>query len=80
MPLDRSLAETRAWLALLRAPGLGAAGVRELVGRHGEAFAAQAAATREARVGAEARAWLAAPDEAAIERDLAWLAAPDHHL
>jgi DNA processing protein len=80
MPLELTVDETRAWLALLRAPGLGAGGVRELVGRHGSACAAHAGAAREARTGAEARAWLAAPDAAAIERDLAWLAAPDHHL
>jgi DNA processing protein len=80
MPLEMPIDETRAWLALLRAPGLGAAVVRELVGRHGNAASVQAAAAREARVSAEARAWLAAPDEATIERDLAWLAAPDHYL
>jgi len=80
MPLELPHDEARAWLALLRAPGLGAGGVRELVGRHGGASAAQAAAAREARVGAEARAWLASPDAASIERDLAWLAAPDRHL
>ena len=77
MPLELGLDETRAWLALLRAPGLGASGIRELVGRHGSACAAQES---EARVSAEARAWLGAPDAATIERDLAWLAAPDHHL
>jgi DNA processing protein len=80
MPLELGLDETRAWLALLRAPGLGASAVRELVGRHGSAARAQASAAREARVGAEARTWLGAPDEAAIERDLDWLAAPDHYL
>ena len=80
MPLELALDETRAWLALLRAPGLGAGGVRELVGRHGGASAAQAAAARDARIGVEARAWLGAPDTAAIERDIAWLDAPNHHL
>ena len=80
MPLEPGLDETRAWLALLRAPGVGAGGVRELVGRHGSALAAHVAAAREARTGAEARAWLAAPDAAIIERDLTWLAEPDHHL
>ena len=80
MPLELPVDETRAWLTLLRAPGLGAAGIRELVGRHGSASAARAAATREARVGPEARAWLATPDAAMLERDLAWLATPDHHL
>jgi DNA processing protein len=80
MPLEMSLDETCAWLALLRTPGLGASGVRELAGRHGSAVAARAGAARDPRAGAEARAWLATPDEAMIERDLAWLAAPDHHL
>ena len=50
MPLELPLDETRAWLALLRAPGLGAGGVRELIGRHGSACAAQSGAAREARV------------------------------
>src|SRR5690348_1430104 len=80
MLLESGLDETRAWLALLRATGLGASGIRELVGRHGSACAAQASAAREARVSAEARTWLGAPDAATIERDLDWLAAPDHHL
>jgi len=80
MPLELTPDETRAWLVLLRAPGLGAGGVRELVGRYGSASAAQAAAAREARTGVEARAWLASPDAATIKRDLAWLEAPDHHL
>jgi DNA processing protein len=80
MPLELDLDETWAWLTLLRAPGLGASAVRELVGRHGSAARARASAAREARVCAEARTWLGAPDEATIERDLDWLAAPDHYL
>ncbi|MHB8448008.1 MAG: DNA-processing protein DprA [Rudaea sp.] len=80
MPLQLPLDETRAWLALLRAPGLGAGGVRELIGRHGSACAAQYGAAREARVATETRAWLAAPETALIDRDLRWLEAPDHHL
>ncbi|MBS0556553.1 MAG: DNA-protecting protein DprA [Proteobacteria bacterium] len=76
MPLD----ETRAWLALLRAPGLGASGTRELIGRYGNAVAAQAGAARDPRVDAAARAWLAAPDATRIDADLRWLEAPCHHL
>src|SRR5581483_3118114 len=78
MPITLPHDETTAWLALLRAPGLGAVGVRELVAKHGGAASAIAAA--DARIPDAARTWLAAPDGAAIERDLAWLEAPDHHL
>ncbi|MGH8041879.1 MAG: DNA-processing protein DprA [Rudaea sp.] len=80
MPIELARDETRAWLTLLRAPGLGASTTRELIGRHGDAAAALGHAQRDARIGEPARAWLAAPDESVIERDLAWLAAPDHHF
>ena len=80
MPLELSDAETRAWLLLLRAPGLGGAGIRELIGRHGSAAACVAAARRESSVAETARAWLAAPDADLIDRDLRWLQAPGHHL
>jgi len=80
MPIDLPHDETRAWLLLLRAPGLGPAGVRELVGRHASALAAIAAAHNEAGVPESARSWLAAPDAAAINRDLVWLEDVDHHL
>lgn len=80
MPQDMPLDETRAWLALLRAPGLGASGTRELIGRYGNAVAAQAGAARDPRVDAAARAWLAAPDATRIDADLRWLEAPCHHL
>jgi DNA processing protein len=80
MPLPAATDETRAWLCLLRAPGLGAASLREWIGRHGSAQAALAKAGREPRLSAQTRAWLAAPDAALLDRDLDWLAAPDHHL
>ena len=80
MPLTAATDETRAWLGLLRAPGLGAAGVRALVGRHGDAQAAQQAAVHDSRLDADTRAWLAAPDAGMLDRDLDWLAAADHHL
>lgn len=69
---------TRAWLTLLRAPGLGAAAIRDLLARHGDASTALERARREAPE--EARSWLAAPDPVRLAEDEAWLAAPDHHL
>jgi DNA processing protein len=80
MPSDLPLAETRAWLALLRSPGLGAAGIRQLVSQHGDACNALAAAKRDVRVAQSARDWLAAPPSAALDADLHWLDAPTHHL
>ena len=80
MPIDLPSDEIRAWLMLLRAPGLGPAGLRELVARHAGAAAAIAVARNEARLPESARAWLAAPDLAAIKRDLDWLEGVDHHL
>ena len=78
MPLTHSPAETRAWLTLLRTPGLGAAGMRKLIAEHGSAIAAARAAERDAD--AAARAWLRAPDEALIAADLTWLDDPRHHF
>lgn len=76
--------DLRAWLTLLRTPGVGATTLRTwLAQTGGDARAALAAAARgraEARVDAEARAWLAAPDAARLDADLAWLAAPGHRL
>ncbi len=80
MPIDLPHDETRAWLMLLRAPGLGPAGLRELVGRHAGAAAAVSAACNETSIPESARTWLAAPDATAIQRDLAWLDHVDHHL
>ena len=80
MPIDLSHDETCAWLTLLRAPGLGPAGLRELLGRHAGAVAVIAAARSESSIPEAARVWLAAPDDAAIARDLAWLEGTDHHL
>lgn len=78
-----SPAETRAWLRLVRAPGLGAERLRGLVERHGSAEAALAAAL-SGRAGIElpapTTAALRNADAAPVEADLAWLAGPDHHL
>lgn len=72
--------ETRAWLSLLRAPELGASTIRDSVDRHGSAAAAVASIRSESRVPEAARAWLAAPDDALLQSDLAWLDQPNHHL
>jgi DNA processing protein len=80
MPIDMSREELRAWLVLLRAPGLGAAGLRGLIDRHGSAATALAQARSEARVPELARVWLAAPDESLLARDTAWLEDAQHHL
>ncbi|HEX7915396.1 DNA-processing protein DprA [Rudaea sp.] len=69
---------TRAWLTLLRAPGLGAGAIRTLLARHGDVVVALERARREAPE--EARAWLAAPDPVRLDADDAWLAAAGHHL
>jgi DNA processing protein len=80
MPITFAVEEVRAWLALLRAPGLGGSGIRDLLARYGTASAAAAGATRDRAVAEGARTWLAAPDAAALAADMAWLDAPDHHL
>ena len=68
---------------MLRAPALGPATIRAAVSRYGHAAAALAALRRgEAghEIGASARAWLDAPDEAVLDGDRAWLADTAHHL
>jgi len=78
MPKGRKATPWRAWLTLLRAPGLGAAAIRTLLARHGDIVTALERAKREAPE--EARAWLTAPDSAQLDADETWLAATDHHL
>ena len=78
MPLAHSTAETRAWLLLLRAPGLGPAAIRKLVAEHTSPEAAVEAAVRDGDD--EARAWFRTPDESALARDQVWLDDPQHHL
>src|SRR5689334_5441073 len=79
MPIELANDEIRAWLTLLRTPGLGASGIRELLDRHGSA-ATSIAAARSQTCTDIARKWLAAADPALIENDLGWLEAADHHL
>ncbi|PWK92401.1 DNA-processing protein DprA [Fulvimonas soli] len=73
---------TRAWLVLLRTPGLGPGGLRaRLADAGGDVLAALARLRRPgAGLDEPARAWLERPDEARLAADLAWLAAPGHRL
>ncbi len=75
--------ERAAWLALHRAPGVGARTFHRLLRRFGSARAALNAETRaleEARVRAPAIAYLRAPDWAAVDNTLAWADVPGQHL
>ena len=83
MDIEANRAALEAWLILLRAPGLGAVSLRELLAAHGDARAALAAARRGDHPRARdsgCRDWLRAPDAVRIESDLAWLAQPAHAL
>lgn len=72
----------RAWLILLRTPGLGPAGLRErLAAQAGDIHAVlQALREQAASLPQAARDWLARPAEARLGADLAWLAKPGHRL
>jgi len=71
----------RAWLILLRTPGLGLTTLRERLAADGDAMAVLADLRRSpARLGEAASAWLGRPDEARLAADLAWLAEPGHRL
>jgi DNA processing protein len=72
--------EALAWLALLRAPGLGAGAIRALVARHGSARSVVALARNEPAIPSAARAALCAPDADAQATDRRWLEQPGHHL
>ena len=75
--------ELLAWLTLLRAPGLGGAGLRALLQRAGSARAICRDARRLRASGGLEQAgldWIAHPDVARLDADLAWLAQPGHRL
>ena len=79
---DSGRSENRAWFVLgrahVRAPLL-----RELLDRHGSAAgiaASSASELRQCGVAEQTLAAIHAPDEAAIERDLAWLDRSGNHL
>ncbi|MET0254864.1 MAG: DNA-processing protein DprA [Luteibacter sp.] len=70
--------ELRAWLILLRTPGLGARSLREGLLARGGAVALLAWLGRhEGVLAAKARDWLAQPDESALAADLAWVTGAD---
>ncbi|TPG46834.1 DNA-protecting protein DprA [Rhodanobacter glycinis] len=74
--------ELRAWLIALRTPGLGPGGLRErLDAANGDIARVLGRLQRHAApLGEPAQAWLARPDEAQLDADLAWLAEPNHRL
>jgi DNA processing protein len=74
--------ELRAWMLLLRTPGLGPGGLRERLAQdEGDITAVLARVIGLASARDEpARAWLQQPDEARLAADMAWLAEPAHRL
>ncbi|APG03505.1 DNA protecting protein DprA [Luteibacter rhizovicinus DSM 16549] len=73
--------DLREWLILLRTPGMNARRLREGLVSRGGATPLLGWLTRHGdALGAEGRAWVAAPDEAVLARDLAWLAGDDQRL
>ena len=76
-------AEARAWLTLIRAPGLGGVRIRTLLDRFGSAATALdagASAWRSAAVPASSIDWLRSGDKSQVESDLAWLDDERHQL
>ena len=83
MPLPHAESASRAWLALLRAPGIGGVRLRALLDHFGRIDVVLAADPREWRGAGMPQAAidaLRAPDAARLDADLEWLAHPQHHL
>lgn len=83
MPLTGSEPNLRAWLRLLRAPGIGGVRLRDLLERFGDVeriVHAGVPAWRNAGMPVAAIAALQADDRARIDADLEWLSHPSHHL
>ena len=74
--------ELRAWLIVLRTPGLGPSSLRKrLAAADGDIETVLVQLHHHAAsLGEPAQAWLAQPDEARLAADLAWLDAPDRRL
>ena len=75
--------ETRSWLALVRAPGLGSAALARLLERFDSAPAIVCAGRARLQSCALEAATLDAivtPDERLLQTDLDWLSRKDHHL
>lgn len=81
LPADEST--LRDWLLLIRAPGLGASRLRELLGVYGSPaaiLAKNAEALRQTGKFPAALSWLQNPDEALLNGDIEWLQEPDRHF
>ncbi len=80
----RCQSDTRAhWLALLRTPGLGSRGIRQLleqVPEIGTLFDASPGMPKGLTLKPKIRERLHHPDWSLVEQDLAWLEQPGHHL
>ncbi|MEO9078660.1 MAG: DNA-processing protein DprA [Rhodanobacter sp.] len=74
--------EWRAWLLVLRTPGLGPGGLRERLDAAGGDITGVLTQLRRhgASLGEPAKAWLARPDEMRLDADMVWLAEPGHRL
>ncbi|MCI0401379.1 MAG: DNA-processing protein DprA [Gammaproteobacteria bacterium] len=75
--------ERRYWLALHRAPGIGALTYRRLLEQFKTprgVFGADASALAAAGIGGKTLDYLKGPDWAPVQADLDWLAAPRRHL
>lgn len=72
----------RAWLTLLRTPGLGPARLRALLAEAGDIACALDRARHGRIPGLDERAgaWLRAPDKDRLDADAQWLAQPRHRL
>jgi DNA processing protein len=75
--------ELKAWLILMRAPGIHAGSLRKLLEHVPSICALPHASPETLRAGGANDSvinWLHAPDAALIEADLRWLAQPTHHF
>jgi DNA processing protein len=75
--------ELKAWMILMRAPGIHAGSLRQLLEHLPSISALVRASPATLRAGGANRCvidWLQAPDLALIEADLRWLEQPSHHF
>ncbi|HET7662532.1 MAG TPA: DNA-processing protein DprA [Rhodanobacteraceae bacterium] len=73
--------DLRAWLTLMRAPGVGAATLRAwLKEADGDIGGALSLARAEKRLSLAIREWLGSPDVERLDTDMAWLDMPGHRL
>jgi DNA processing protein len=80
MALNPTHDESLAWLALLRAPGLGAAALRKRIEQAGGARLALERAVHDDTLLPAARDALRTPDPGLRAADQRWLEEPEHHL